>query len=66
MFYPSHSPCVQSDLKGLTEIYIIDTDFTSLCGLDLHATSSVIPGASMSQQEPFSVWPARDSVCNNF
>ena len=51
MLYPSHSLCVQSDLKDLTEIYVLDTDFTSLSGLHLHTTRFVIPSASSQNQQ---------------
>lgn len=51
MLYLSHSLCAQSDLKGLTEISVIDTDFISLCGLDLNTTSFVIPRASSQSQQ---------------
>lgn len=51
MLHASRSLCAQPDLKGLTEICVIDTDFTSLGGLDLHTTSFVIPRVSSQSQQ---------------
>lgn len=62
MLYPSHSPCVQSDLKGLAEIYVTDTDFTSLCGLGLCATSFVIPGACKAESATAFLGAARQRM----
>lgn len=48
--YTHPAPLVcKSDLKGLAEIYVIDSDFISFCGLDLHLTSFAIPGAGKAE-----------------
>lgn len=47
----SFSLCAQSDLQGLTEICVTDTDVTSLGGPNLHTTSFVLPRASSQSQQ---------------
>lgn len=48
---PSFSLCAQSDLKGLTEICVTDTDVTLFGAPDLYTTSFVVPRASIQSQQ---------------